>query len=380
MSDRDPLAARLRRWIRDHERLLAVVYVLGLGLLLALLAPTPLQRPVLGGVEGVVDALEARWTDRIEYGERLVAEGRYEEASAFLTRLDAQFPVRNVKHARDDERKRVLRALAASEEALGRKRATLAALGRLVEFDERDYTSRLAFADAARRLGEDDAAFEAYESVLAIYPIELRSLRATLQYRVDAGDFPGVAAAFDRFVESLVLSRVGVSLDSLETAEYAPVDGRFHDVVLPVDSPAGWSGRLTVRTEGFGIELREVTVDPVLRVGVAGEPPRVLSAADLSTEPRGMIEIRPGVFQATGRDPTVAIRLPETVHGARRIRLRLRLFKLVDETSWELAISGYRNSLAFERLAEVGDRTLRCATDAGGEAPPCDVLTWPGDL
>lgn len=380
MSDLDLFPARIRRWTRDHERALVVGYIAVLGLLLALLAPTPLQRPVLGGVEGMVDGLAARWMDRIEDGERLIAQGRFEEASAYLADLDARFPARHVKHAWDDERKRILRALAASEEALGRKRATLAALGRLVEFDQRDYASRFLFAEAARRLGEDAAALEAYESVLAIHPIQLPSLQASLQYRVDAGDFPEIAATFDRFVESLVLSRLGVALDSLETAEYVPVDGRFHDVRLPLDPLLSWSGELRIRTEGFGIEIREVAVDPVLRVGFPAAPARVFAGVEVETAAERMTEVRPGVFQVTGPNPSLVLRLPSTAREAGGVRLRLRLFKLVDEESWQLAVSGYRNSLAFDRLGEVGDRTLRCSAVEEGRAPPCDVLIWPGDL
>lgn len=380
MSGLERFPARLRRWTRDHERALAVGYLIVLGLVLALLVPTPLQRPVLGGVESALDGVEARWTDRIERGERLVAEGRFEEASAYLADLDARFPARHVKHARDDERKRIFRALAAAEEALGRKRATLAALGRLVEFDERDYTSRFEFAEAARRLGEDEAALEAYRSVLAIHPIQLPSLQATLQYQVDAGDFPGVTATFDRFVESLVLSRVAVSLDSVDAAEYVPVDGLFHEVRLPIDPLVSWSGELGIRTEGFGIEIAEVTIAPVLRVGVPAAPLRLFAAAEVSATPEGMIEVRRGVFQATRPDPGVVLRLPAAAREAREVRLRLRLFKLVDEETWQLAISGYRNTLAFDRLRDVGDRTLRCAAAGEGGEAPCAVLTWPGDL
>lgn len=368
-----------RRWMRSHERPLTIAYVGLLGLGVAVVVPTPLRDPAQRAVEIAVERLDERWTARVERGERLVAEKRFEEAATFLAALDARFPARDVKHARDDERKRVLRALAEAEDSLGRKRATLAALGRLVEFDPRDYTSRLTFAEAARRLGEDDAALEAYASVLAIHPMEPTSLRHVLQYRVDAGDFPGARGTFDRFVESLVTSRVDVALDSVEASEYVPVDGRFRDVVFRVEAPPGWSGDLRLTTEGFGVEIAEIRVEPPLRVGLPGASRVTLEAAELPRALERMIQIRQGVFQGAGPRPAVTLTLPPRAREARRIAIRLRLLKLVDEEAWWLAETSYRNVLELDRFDEVGDRVLACSSGAAGGLPPCAVITWPGE-
>jgi len=382
VTDPAEFAARVRRWARGHERAIALAYLAVLAVGVGIVLPTPLRGPALRAAERAVARYDRRWTDDLERGERLLAEGRFEEAAAFLQGLDARFPARDVKHARDDERKRVLRALAAAEDSLGHKRATLAALGRLVEFDPRDYASLLTFAEAARRLGEDDAALDAYGSVLAIHPIHLAALRHSLQYRVDAGDFGEVAATFDRFVESLVLSRVGVSIDSIEAPEYVPVDGRFRNVTFDLEAPEDWSGELRIETEGFGIEVASITVEPPLGVGVSGAAAMTLAAPELGRAVDGMVEARPGVFQATTSTPALVITLPPEARRARRLVVRVRLLKLVDEDAWSLAETGYRNVLSFDRLAEVADRVLLCsATDRPGDARPlCDVLTWPGDI
>ena len=101
-----------------RERALILAWLAGSFLLLGVLGVWGIG---LGGAEKVLDRWGGRWVTRIERGESLLAEGRYEEAAEYLEALDDDFPARFVKHGLDRERERVLTLLGRSYVALERK-------------------------------------------------------------------------------------------------------------------------------------------------------------------------------------------------------------------------------------------------------------------
>ena len=123
---------------------------------------------------------DGRWTLKVERGEELVAAGRWEEAIAYLQPLDRAFPARDVRHARDTERERILRALGRAYEDTGRKRLSLETYRRLVAFDTRNYRNHLALARTATLFDEPEEALLHYRHILEIHPSHLPSLAAIM--------------------------------------------------------------------------------------------------------------------------------------------------------------------------------------------------------
>ena len=122
---RSPASHRFGRFFREHERSLVAVSIVSLLLLGAMAAIGVKMRgirvSVLYRAERIVDYWDDRWTRRLEYGEGLVNAKDYPQAVEYLVALDRDFPAQYVKHKRDTERERLLRALGHSYAEMGKK-------------------------------------------------------------------------------------------------------------------------------------------------------------------------------------------------------------------------------------------------------------------
>lgn len=347
MSDFSTLGRRLRNAILRHNRGLTRLYMGGLVTLLLVLGAPPARGAVLGAMQRVVDAWDDRWTRRVEQGELLLAAGLPERAAAYLEVLDAEFPARHVKHRRDKERVRVLRALAASYSTLGEKRETLETLRRLVAFDPNDYLSHYGLAMAALQFNEEDEARLHFVEALRIDPGHLASLRAYTGTYFDAGDYAMVVEIFNQYLSSFAMHEFELQLGDTAMVFLVPVDGRTHDIVLRVPRPAGWQGHLALSTRGLWAELAAVRLVPPLSAGR-------LPADDVVLEPAGGL---PWIADGSGdpaagggRDP--ALRLEVAARdGVESITLRIRLPKPVDPVLWSMVEKSYRNRLDHDGLA-----------------------------
>lgn len=341
------MPGRLAR--RPPERWLAGVYLALVALLLAPLAVERVRDAALVRLEAAVDAWDGRWTRRLERGEELVAAGRYEEAERALEALDRDFPAPHVKYARDRERERLLRALAASHAALDRKRRTLETLRRLVAFDPRNFENHFALATAAQDFGEGDEALAAFREVLRIHPAHLPSLRAVVTAHGEAGAWGEAVAAYERYLDAFALEQVTVACGEARTDAPVPVDGRWHALRLRLECPAG------TRALAFGppaLAVRVVALAPPLRVGEPPAPAPAVARAPEKSEDGGLV-----------------LALPDEHPGLAEVRLEVRLFKPVDAVLWDAITTAYRNSLDWDGLARARERTPPDATgaDGGGE-------------
>ena len=116
IPSKSPASNHFARFVREHERSLVAICLVSLLLLGALAAAgvilDRIRVPVLSRVEKILNYWDDRWSRRLEYGERLVNAKDYPQAVEYLEALDREFPAQNVKHKRDQERERLLRALA----------------------------------------------------------------------------------------------------------------------------------------------------------------------------------------------------------------------------------------------------------------------------
>ncbi len=369
---------RLRRFVGRHERLAIAAYLVVFVSVFGLFVVRSFRHAILDRVEAGVDWWDDRWERAVEAGERLVAAERFEEAAVHLAALDERFPARHVKHARDRERERLLAALAASYEALGQKRMALGTLARLAQFDPRNYRSQLALGLAAERLDEPELAQGAFAAVLRVHPMEPRAFRGLVNYHFEQGEAKEVVSAYDRYLDALVLSRVGLGTDQEGAFVHVPVDGRFHDieVVLPASRECD---AVSIDTEGLSVEIDRVGIETAATVGGVGGSRVEVASADAEWELADFEPTPSGSLRATGPASRATLHLHGTAGPVVRLRARVRLFKPLDPASWQQVRTSYRNLLDFDGLEAAERRTVVCPPVApGGE--PCPMVTWPGDI
>jgi len=369
---------RLRRFVSLRERGLSWTLGVALVLVIGVLALPPARARVLQGAGRAVDVWEARWTRRLEAGERLVAGGEYERATRYLADLDRRFPAVTVKHARDRERERLLGALGRSYAELGRKRLALETFRRLVAFDPRNVANHAALARADLRFGEPEEARDHFAEILRVDPMHWEALEGYADFYAERGEFGRVVEAYETYLDALIPARITVGFGDTEGSVYVPADGRLHIATVPLFAPAG-EGRLSVRTEGFSIELGGLEiVGPVL----AGRPGRAdVSDAlpDAAWDAAGFRALSDRRFLALAADPVLRGPSARLAHGIERVDLRVRVLKPVPTALWETVRTSYRNELDFEGLALARARSAVCPeTEAPG--PPCPMVTWPGKL
>ncbi len=339
--------------IRRHERALIVAWLASCAALLAAIGAWGI-RP--GGAERVIDSWNERWVVRLSHGRKLVTSGQFEEAAAYLERLDRGFPVNWVKHRHDRKREELLELLGTSHAELDRKRRCLEAFERLVEFDPRNWRNHFLLGEYCRRFAEAGRAEKAYQGVLAIHPSHLPSVEALIGAEYDAGLFAAVRPLFEAYLDAWLLGRMNLSLGGVDVALEVAVDGRPHTVEVPLELSAGWGGELCLATHGYSVRVSTVELVAPLRVGVAGSRDSVVVRGDAAWEGRGVQLVEPSVWAALGPETTICTSLPDG--DVARVLVTLTAFKACPAELHEQVQRSYANQLADEAWDAVSARTV----------------------
>lgn len=354
---------------RRHERRLAALWIAGVALLFVAMAVRPVRIRLLNALQWAATRYDARWDRRLAEGRGLVNQGRFEEAAGFLERLDAEFPARTSRYGRDKQREYLLRLLARSYEAAGRKTRAMATWERLRTFDSLNYRNHFGYAQAAERLSSGWAvapeAREGFARALDLLPSHLPSLRGYIAFHNDRGEWRDVAAAYRTYLDAFLLEQVTLRIGNSTRSLPVLVDGRPHDLDVAIAVPPGWIGDLTLTSSTYPIALERVAVLPAVTVGAAARrEPRAVSLAALTTS--AMVRGGAGWVPA---DSAAALRVPlqAGATGLARVSLRLRLFKLLDAPLWALVSRAYRNLLDAPGLAEAGSRTALFGVPAAAD-------------
>lgn len=352
------LINRLRRAYRRRESTLVAVYLCGIVLLVGSFGVDKGRIAILGGVEGIFAYWDDRWTRRLEYGEWLIANGRFAEAAGYLSSLDRKFPAWHVKHARELDRERLLRALGSSYVEIGKKKRALDTYRRLVEFDPRNFENHYNLAMVCVRLHKLEEAIQHFEQVLAIYPTHLPSIRGYMSLLFDKGDFGSVVSVYEKYLDAIEFQNLKVEFGEQVVGIDVPVDGQFHDLEVRVFKPPGWLGELVIRTEKFSIEIKQVLLEAPLVVGKAKTAPTQIWPGETLWRVEEMAPVRPGLYRALGSGAVLHLGLPSHPQGVGKAILRLRLFKAFDTESWGMVEKSYRNLLQNDRLETARSRML----------------------
>ncbi|HEX6309654.1 MAG TPA: tetratricopeptide repeat protein [Longimicrobiales bacterium] len=365
---------RLRSWAARHETAIARSYLLALLLGVGLILFPPTNRLLLSAVESGVDAWDGRWTYRVEHGMALVSAGRYEEAVPYLEELDASFPARNVRHARDQDRERILRALGQSYEQLGRKGRALDTYRRAVLFDPLNYVNHEALARAALVFDEPEEALVHLRQILALKPAYLPAVAAVVELQFADADWSGIVQTYRDYLESFLVQHLIVELGDTTMSEPVIVDGRFHEVRIPLSrstaAALAGSGLMGLGPGPHGLEVRRIVVEYPLPAGALPAPeagaepppgsPWSLASAEAVPTPAMLSRVRePAVDPYPGR--RVWIPLPGDPATAAAVRLELRLMKPVDAPTWTTVAMAHRNLLEFAVLDSIHARSFASA-------------------
>ena len=365
-------------YARRHERALALLWLVAVGLVGASVIVEPIRTRVLDRAQGIVQWQQGRWLERVQEGERLVTGGRWAEAVTYLERLDSVHPARNVRHARDKERERVLRLLARSYEALDRRARTIETYRRLVAFDPNHYRNYFDLAQASERLLSRATmapeARDAYAAALAVFPAHLPSVRGYIKYYLDHAEFIPVVESYERYLNAYLVQPVRVRLGDAVVDLPVLVDGRPRDYEIPFATV--WSGgdNLTIATGGFASAVERAEVLPAVRVGVVDRA----DAFPLDLTDSRLIEfqvVAPGVYRPLGTGSA----LESPIHGepgpVRGVRLRIALFKPVDRELWTAVSKSYRNLLDDAGRVAAATRTVALESPAAADLV-MERLVW----
>lgn len=346
--DRAREPSPVREFYYRHERRLLVAWVLLLALGLVLLAVPPLRDRVFWRGERLLRGREAAWVRAVDQGERLLAEGRLDEAEAHLLDVDRRFPARTARGRRDTERERLLHTLARTYEAQGRSNRALLAWQAAQAYDPRNYRNSYELGAAWERLESTWTipveARDAFARVLEIHPTHLPSLRGVLRYDFDRGAFAEVIARWESFLEAQQYLALALRVGTSASWTVIPVDGAWHDVALTGRFPD--SSSLRLGTAGFPLEVREVRLDLPLRAGVVGP-------VSTRSSPAGPLVAEPG---DPGSELDVA--LPPGVREGVRLRFQVRVRRPVDAETWGMVETSYRNRLDPEGVPRAAARVV----------------------
>lgn len=364
--------------LRRHERRLAGLW-LGLSVLvLGSFAVGPVRGQILGNVARVADWWDARWDRRLAAGERMVTEGKFEEAAGYLERLDAVFPARTSRHARDRDREHLLGLLARTQESLGRSGRAMAAWSRLVAFDSLNYRNHFGYAQAAERLLSGWAlapeARDGYARALGLFPSHLPSLRGYLDYYMDRGEFPAVREAYQAYLDAFLVSRLAIRGGEAAEISTVLVDGRSHEIEVSLAPGERWDGTISISAGPYPLTVEELFIRPAMRVGES-----------LVAEYHGLPSPVPGRMTRSGagwipEDSSAnwLVRVPDGLRDIGTLRLRVRVFKFIDEALWKQVATSYRNLLDRGGLVEAGQRTAPFPTAAVADSAFAS-LDWMSD-
>jgi tetratricopeptide (TPR) repeat protein len=375
MSDGEELGLLGR--IRRHERGLALAWCVLVGLFALAVAVGPVRDRLLDIADGVIRRWDARWTVRLEEGDRLVREERWDEAVVYLERLDATFPARDVRHRRDMEREYLLRLLGRTYEALDRRGRATETYERLVAFDPRHYRNYFEQGQALDRLRSRASmaveARDAFAAALTIFPSHLPSLRGYIQYYLDRGEFGFVVDAYETYLDAILIHPVTVQLGLRSVEVPVLIDGRArdYDVSLADVPPAGV--QLSIATDGFSGRVEQIELLPAVPAGqVAAGVPVVLDTREAVVT--GGEAVDNGAFRGLDQSSTWHVDVPDAT-PVRRLRLRLALYKPMDAALWAAVAKSYDNLLDQAGLSEAAARTMTLPLAAEADMV-VDRLPW----
>ncbi len=362
------VAPAWRTWLRANERPLSIVYLGFVALACLAMAAGPSRRYVLGHLEGLSDRYDQRWDRQLAEGERLVTSHKYVQAIAYLERLDRIFPAPSPQHARDQQREHLLRLLSQAYEGAGHKHKAMDVYDRLIAYDPHDYVNIALKAAAARRLLSGWAiaaeANAAWDSTLKVFPNHLPSVRGRIDFYNDKGEWIPITTIYRGYLDAFLLERGSVAAGGVSREVPFLVDGHPH--VVLVDLPEAAAETATVRTGGYPLAIDSISVTPPQRVGQS-RPLGTLIVPTTAIQATGMHRTAVGAFLPSGDSSVLRIALPAGASGG-RLRMVVRVFKPVDEDTWDLVSHAYQQILTPTELAADSARSVPFATPAEADA------------
>lgn len=360
----------VRSWFRVHEGTLSLVWLGAVALFLLLLAFAPTRERMLGLVQDAIQWHDGRWEDAIAEGEALVRAGKYEEAVAYLTDLNARFPARTIRHGKDRGRERVMLLLAQSLAALDKKSKSMAVYQQLVDFDPRNFRNWYAMGVGADKLLSGwalaEEAKDAFAAALVINPSHLPSLRGVIRFYGEQGLYNELRAQYETYLDAFLAADVTFRTADSAITISIPVDGRFRDVELPLGQPAGELAVLAITPGGYPMEVVEAQFVPALEAGSPGrDRPVILPLAEAVAREGAVIE--DGRVLPQGMAGTMVVKGPPSP-GASKVRVRLRLLKPMDEGTWGTVSKAYHNLLDPDGAARALDRTQLFSSEEAADA------------
>lgn len=311
---------------------------------------------VLGVPDRVLRELDGRWAARLQRGEELYAEGRYEQAAAWLEQLDRQHPAGFVKHHLDRQRERVLELLARSHAALERKGRALEAARRAVAFDPRNWRNHRLEAEVALACADGVAADAALERVLSLHPSHLASVTDRVRLAFEGGRYAEVPPLFETYLDAWRPAAMALEAAGRRGGFELAVDGRPHVVEAVLAEHAGAAAGVALDPAGYAVRVERAELLGSAAVGRPGPAPALeLTGPEAPFVPATADEPGAGNGLALGPAPPFA---PE------RARLVLTAYKALPAELWEMVETAYENTLDRDGLAAARARVLVGAPDA----------------